>query len=213
MKKVVVALFNDLSEAQATINELKASGITDEAISLVANKEACGPNLGPVPETGSQDYTGQGMALGAIAGFTAGVVALALPGIGPVIAAGPLAAGLTGAGTGAAAGGILGRLFSRGVPEKEAGCYCEAVRRGGILVTVEVPEEGAGKVEEIIGAHRTLDIEDCEKAWREEGWTGFQAEGPATPHPKAPAALAFDPARMHSGKDRQSRGARTFRIS
>ncbi len=213
MKKTLVAVFDDPHEAEATAKELREIGITEQEISLIANRAACGPNVGPIPETGSQDKTGQGIAMGAIGGFTAGVVALALPGIGPIIAAGPLAAGLAGAGTGAAAGGLLGRLFTRGVTKDEAGCYCEAIRRGGILLTVEMPDEHVERVEYIVGKHRTLDIEDCAEAWREEGWTGFQAEAPPTPHPKAPMALAFDPARMHSGKHRQSRGARTFRVS
>ncbi len=68
---------------------------------------------------------------------------LAIPGIGPIVAAGPLAATLAGAGVGAVAGGLIGGLTRAGVPEDEANVYAEAVRRGGALVTVRAEDSRA----------------------------------------------------------------------
>jgi uncharacterized protein (TIGR02271 family) len=77
--------------------------------------------------------------VGGVLGLLAGVGALAIPGIGPIIAGGALASTLAGAGIGAAAGGLVGALVGMGVPEEEARYYDRAVREGGILVTVRAP--------------------------------------------------------------------------
>jgi hypothetical protein len=69
-------------------------------------------------------------------GLVAGLAALAIPGVGPIIAAGPIFTALTGAGIGAAAGGLIGALANTGMPEEDARIYAEEVRRGGVLVIV-----------------------------------------------------------------------------
>ena len=81
-----------------------------------------------------------GTAVGGGLGLLAGIGALAIPGVGPVVAAGWLVATLAGAGVGAGAGGLLGALTGAGVGEEESHVYAEGVRRGGSLVSVRVPD-------------------------------------------------------------------------
>ena len=102
------------------------------------------PNLGPITETGSTNDTGEKAAIGGMAGFIAGIVALAIPGIGPVIAAGPLAMALTGAAAGAATGGLIGVMTNDGVPEDAAKRYSRAIGAGHVMVTVRA---GAGRAD------------------------------------------------------------------
>jgi hypothetical protein len=85
---------------------------------------------------------------------------LAIPGIGPVLAAGPLAAGIMGAGLGAAAGGIVGALKSHGVPESHAAAYSSAVKRGGVLVSVHVDEEAVDRAADILDRNGAIDVND-----------------------------------------------------
>jgi hypothetical protein len=96
-----------------------------------------------------------------------------IPGIGPILAAGPIAAALAGAGAGAVAGGLIGGLIDMGVPEEHAEYYAESVRRGGALVTVRVDESRTDEAERILGEHSAYDIEDRAVQWRSEGWTGY----------------------------------------
>jgi hypothetical protein len=96
---------------------------------------------------------------------------LAIPGIGPIVAAGPLAAALAGAGVGAVAGGLIGGLTGAGVPEEDANYYAESVRRGGTLVTVRADESRADEAARIMRNHGAVDIERRVEHWRETGWT------------------------------------------
>ncbi|MCX6050789.1 MAG: hypothetical protein NT075_37345 [Chloroflexi bacterium] len=109
-----------------------------------------------------------GAVIGGVGGALLSLSALAIPGIGPVVAAGPLIAGLIGAGAGAAVGGLLGALTEAGVPEEEAGYYIEGVNRGGTLVSAAVDDQ---KVEEIVGImqrHHPVDIHEQVETWRSE---------------------------------------------
>jgi hypothetical protein len=89
-----------------------------------------------------------------------GLAALAIPGIGPIVAAGPVVAALTGAGLGATAGGLIGGLANMGVPSDHARQYQEAVRRGGTLVVAEVRGADTARVESILNRHGAIDVED-----------------------------------------------------
>lgn len=85
---------------------------------------------------GATTGAGAGLVLGGALGWLAGIGALAIPGVGPLIAAGPIVALLAGAGTGAAVGGITGGLVGMGIPEFEAKRYESYVKNGGILLSV-----------------------------------------------------------------------------
>jgi hypothetical protein len=118
--------------------------------------------------------------LGGLAGVLVGLGALAIPGIGPVIAAGPLAAaltGLAGAGAGAVAGGVtgglIGALVDMGVPQETAQYYAEGIRRGGTLVTVRSDDTFTDRVVDILNRHDPVDINERATHWRQAGWTEF----------------------------------------
>jgi hypothetical protein len=137
---MVVAIFDDRDDAEDSINALKDSGFRAEDIGIVARDrseagvlaEDTGADVGTSAATGAV----AGGVLGGLAGWLVGIGALAIPGVGPIVAAGPLAAALTGAAVGAAGGGLIGALTGAGVPEEEARWYDERVRAGGWLVSV-----------------------------------------------------------------------------
>ena len=124
-------------------------------------------------DTGSGAATGAaaGGVLGGAAGLVVGLMGLAIPGIGPIVAAGPLAAALAGAGVGAVAGGLIGGLTGAGVSEEDANYYAESVRRGGALVTVRADDARADEAARIMRSHGAVDIERRAEQWREAGWT------------------------------------------
>jgi hypothetical protein len=117
-----------------------------------------------------------GAVVGGLTGLLIGLGALAIPGVGPIVAAGPVLASLTGAGIGAATGGLLGALVEWGIPESEAGYYTEAVRRGGTMVAVRADEQRVNEVTGILNTYNPVDIEQRADFWRSEyGWTGYDA--------------------------------------
>lgn len=130
--------------------------------------------------SGTAGSAGRGALAGGMIGGTAGLIAglagLALPGVGPLVAAGPIAAALTGAGLGAIAGGLIGGLRAIGVSDTDAEYYAEAVRRGGALVVVKADDARAPSIADTMRRHGAIDIESRVAAWRASGWTGFDAD-------------------------------------
>ncbi len=114
-----------------------------------------------------------GAVLGGAAGLLAGIGALAIPGVGPVVATGALAATLAGAGVGAAVGGLVGALVKAGIPREHADIYAEAIRRGGTLVTARTDNALSDRVSDILNRHSPVDIEERAESWRQTGWRGF----------------------------------------
>jgi hypothetical protein len=179
----IVALFDDYPQAEGAIRELEMAGIPASDINLLANN--AGSRYGDYPEYGANRVepadtgsgagagAGIGAVLGGAAGLLAGIGALAIPGVGPVVAAGALAATLAGAGIGAAVGGLVGALVDAGIPREHADIYAEAVRRGGTLVTVRAGDEWQNRATEILNRHSPVDIEERAENWRQSGWTGF----------------------------------------
>ncbi|MGO4831548.1 hypothetical protein AB4144_04505, partial [Rhizobiaceae sp. 2RAB30] len=106
-----------------------------------------------------------------------GLGLMAIPGVGPVVAAGWLASTAIGAAAGAAVGGvtggILGALTDSGVPERDAHVYAEGVRRGGTLVTARVEDELAHQAQRIMDQHQSIDLAARRRDYEAEGWTGF----------------------------------------
>jgi len=91
------------------------------------------------------------------------MIAVVIPGIGPLIAAGPLAGAIGGMGVGAATGGVIGLLRDHGVSEEEAQFYAEGVKRGGALVTVNgVSEDRADQAKKILTRHGAIDTEELD---------------------------------------------------
>jgi hypothetical protein len=178
MDRSVVALFDDVNTAQRALEELLRSGFDRNDVSVVRTNQKGGYTTGTGPTdvhdtSGAAAGVGIGAALGGIAGLVIGLGVIAIPGIGPIVAAGPLATTLAGAGIGAAAGGIIGALTDVGIPEEEAGYYAEGVRRGGTLLTVRADESQVNRARDIMNRYSPIDINERSAQWRSTGWSGF----------------------------------------
>jgi uncharacterized protein (TIGR02271 family) len=174
MSQTVVGLFDSPSEAQAAVDDLTRLGIARDQISVIAKRadDATGATTGEHTKAGTG--AGIGATTGAVAGGAAGILAslglLAIPGIGWLLAAGPVVATLTGAGVGAAAGGLIGGLVGMGVPDEDAELYEEGVHRGGTLVTLQTEDALADRAAEALQRHHAVDIDKKAAEWQASGW-------------------------------------------
>jgi len=183
MAKQVVGLFDNMQDAHSAVSDLTNAGFTSDDISIVANNSS-GQSTNYDADTGSEAGEGAGAGavggavLGGLGGLLVGLGALAIPGVGPVIAAGTLATALgttaVGAGLGAAAGGLVGALVGAGIPEEDANIYAEGVRRGGALVTVQAATDSdADRAADILDRYNVVDIDDRGSDYRSSGWSRF----------------------------------------
>jgi uncharacterized membrane protein len=159
-------LFPDAAAARTVVDELKAAGLPEDDIGVIAPSRSLAMENADMENTGDvidrdrdgRDDRGQmvnksagiGAALGGAAGLLAGLGAFVLPGIGTVIAAGWLASTLAGVVAGGAAGGVVGALIEAGVSENDAAGYAEGVRRGGTLVTIRVMGQDRDFYEDVL---------------------------------------------------------------
>ena len=149
--QIVSAVFDDRSEAERAATELRAAGVPDSALSVIAQREGAEGDFGDA-DTTDVDDKGEGLLKGALmgggAGALLGIAALAIPGVGPLAAAGAIAASVVpeaaaiGAGAGAIAGGLTGLLTEHGVDEEDARYYEERIHGGGIFLSVDAREAG-----------------------------------------------------------------------
>ena len=157
--RMVAHSYNTYDEAVRAVNALEAAGVAHDDISLVSGDKDRTIATTVQGDTAAGAGTGAtiGTVLGGGAGLLAGIGSLAIPGVGPVVAAGWLIATLAGAGVGAAAGGLIGSLTGAGVDEGDAQTYAEHVGQGGTLVTVRASDEMAPEAEYILehGSART----------------------------------------------------------
>jgi uncharacterized protein (TIGR02271 family) len=176
MTKTVIGTYRDMQTATAVVNDLVNAGFHRNSISVIAN-DADKQYSSYVDNDNAADDTakgaGIGAAIGGLGGLLVGLGALAIPGVGPVIAAGPLAAALAGAGIGAVTGGIIGALVDLGIPEESAHIYAESVRRGNVLVAAQVEDNRVDEATHIMKRTGLIDIEREASDWRASGWTGF----------------------------------------
>lgn len=185
MRKTIIAVFDDASTAHHLVNELVNAGIPRSDIGLaIHDPDSLGQKAlqGDRSPAGEGDVgAGEGAAFGALVGGLTGLLisagALMIPGVGPIIAAGPLASALLGTGIGAGAGaltgGLVAGLVDLGVPHEEAGMYAEAVRRGSTLVTVTVHEHEADRVLQMVRQHNPINMDERVTQWRAHGWADF----------------------------------------
>lgn len=190
MSVVVTRLFDTYEHASQAVTDLEANGIPHHAISLIANnsdgrysESVAAPDNSATDTISAADGAGTGATVGTVLGGGAGLLAglgmLAIPGVGPVVAAGWLVATALGAGVGAASGGLLGSLAGAGVNETDAHVYAEGVRRGGTLVTVRAEKEQGAMVERLLAKHATVDISTRADEFRRGGWSRFDESAPA----------------------------------
>lgn len=175
--KTVTGLFDDYSDASAAVSALESAGVPSNDISIVSNnaddRHADKSNAAEGAGTGA----GIGAAVGGAGGLLTGLGLMAIPGVGPVVAAGWLAATAAGAVAGAVAGGatggLIGAMTSSGVSEEDAHVYAEGVRRGGSLVTAKVDDTLAPEAEAILKRSNWVDPTERRASYNEHGWTRF----------------------------------------
>lgn len=150
----VVAIYKNFAAAQAGINRLRDEGFSDLQISLIGHDPASSPELRDAAETGDKTETNAmtGAGVGGTLGVVAGATALTLTGIGPVIAAGAMAAGITGA----IVGGLLGSFQGWGIHEDHLQNYEDMVKQGRCIVAVQ------GDAASVAKAYGTLNTTDAE---------------------------------------------------
>jgi hypothetical protein len=140
MSKAVFGLARDREHASRIVDQLKAAGFSNQDISVLMSEKSSSRDFAHEKETKAPEgaVTGAvtGGTIGGVLGWLAGIGALAIPGVGPLIAAGPIMAALSGAAVGAATGGIAGALIGMGIPEYEAKRYESSVKEGKVLVSV-----------------------------------------------------------------------------
>ena len=185
----ITGLFDNPRDAADARRDLEAFGISQNDIGLLAygpeytagdaDRDADSSDAASGAGTGA----GIGTVLGGGAGLLTGLGVMAIPGVGPIVAAGWLAATLAGAAAGAmaggAAGGLIGAMTDSGVDEESAHVYAEGVRRGGTLLTVQVEQDQAAQVEEILLENGVVDAAARGEAYRSAGWTRYDPAAPA----------------------------------
>jgi hypothetical protein len=199
MTVTISRLYDDYASASRAVTELEAAGIPHSDISIIASnsdnwyandrtgsratttRSAPGQSTAKVDRDrdgvddraeGAATGGGIGAAVGGAAGLLTGLGLMAIPGVGPVVAAGWLVATLAGAAAGGLAGGLIGGLTQAGVSEQDANVYAEGIRRGGTLVTARVPDGDRARCEAIID-RASVNIRDREGAYRKSGWSQF----------------------------------------
>src|SRR6202030_486356 len=191
MTVTISRLYDSYAQATEAVSNLEKAGIPHSDISIVSNNSdnwysentARRTTGGPVTVDRDRDGVddraegaGTGAGIGGTAGGSVGLLTvlglLAIPGVGPVVAAGWLVATAAGAAVGGTAGGIIGALTQAGTSEEYAYIYAEGVRRGGTLVSARVADEDRTRCEEILD-RSAVNIRDRGMAWRKVGWQKF----------------------------------------
>jgi hypothetical protein len=190
MTKTISRLYNDYPSARIAADQLQHAGLKDSDISIVAsNAEGWYSNESDsvkhvdikhdkdrdgVDDRTEGARTGAGiggLAVGA-AGLAAGLGVLAIPGIGPIVAAGWAASTLAGVVAGGVTGGVIGALVESGVNKDDADVYAEAIRRGGALVVAHVSDADAARYQAVLDS-TGVDPSGRATAYRGAGWTRF----------------------------------------
>ena len=159
----VYALVTSDAQAVRIANRLRNSGFSPSDISILAPDRGGARDLGHANATkapeGATAGASAGALLGGALGWLAGIGAIAIPGVGPLIAAGPILATLTGAAVGGTVGGVSGALVGLGIPEYEARQYEGKLREGNILLAVHAEDsEEAGRIRQIFSEEKAESI-------------------------------------------------------
>ena len=177
MKRSVLCLVDTETQADAIVGKLRSAGFSDNDISVLFPDKGSTRDFAHKKETkmpeGATVGAGTGGVVGGTIGLLAGIGALAIPGLGPFIAAGPIMAALSGGAIGAGVGGLAGALVGLGIPEYEAKRYEGKVKEGGILISVHsegndetsrakdiFKEEGAHDISSTGEAHSDVKAKD-----------------------------------------------------
>jgi Heat induced stress protein YflT len=154
-------IFANRASAEVAVDQLKAAGFSTQDISVLLSDKDGSHEFATEKNTKAPEGTATGVGVGGTVGGTlgllAGIGALAIPGVGPLIAAGPIMAALAGLGVGGAVGGMVGALVGMGIPEYEAKRYEGRVKDGGILLSVHCDSS-----EEVSRAKEVLEVAGAE---------------------------------------------------
>jgi hypothetical protein len=139
-KTAVFGIYQNVKQAERTVEDLLEAGYSNDDISVLLPDNKGTRDFALDKSTKAPEGTAAGVTTGGLIGGTLGLLAgigvLAIPGIGPLIAAGPIVAALAGLGAGGAVGGIIGALVGMGIPEYEAKRYEGHIKAGGVLLSV-----------------------------------------------------------------------------
>jgi hypothetical protein len=182
MTITISRLYDNYSDAQRAVTSLESAGVPHSDLSIVANNsdnwystdKKVDRDRDGVDDRAEGAATGAGLGagLGGAAGLLAGLGLLAIPGLGPVVAAGWLASTALGAVAGGATGGVVGALTQAGVSDEEAPLYAEGVRRGGTLVSARVPDAERARYDAILN-QSAVNLRDRSAAWQKAGWKSY----------------------------------------
>ena len=161
--KVVIGLVESQARAESVVNELRNAGFSTSDVSVLFPDQAGTRDFAHEKNTkapeGAVTGVGAGGVIGGTLGLLAGIGTLAIPGLGPFIAAGPIMAALSGAAVGATVGGIAGALIGMGVPELEAKRYAGKVQSGNILISVHVEDsQEVGRAKRVLETAGAQDV-------------------------------------------------------
>jgi len=196
-------IYKDRAMVESAVDTLVNAGFRPADISVllpdnIGTKEFAHEKNTKAPE-GAATGAGTGAVVGGTLGLLAGIGALAIPGLGPFIAAGPIMGALAGLGVGAATGGLIGALVGMGIPEYEAKRYEGRVREGGILVSVHCDDsDWTSRAKEILERNGAEDVASA----GEKGASTHNVDSKGTPGVDHP----------YSGTDPRSRTTTTNRF-
>jgi len=163
MKRAVYCIAKTAQQAEIIVDALRVEGFSHNDISVLfpdkhGTRDFAHEHNTKAPE-GATAGGVTGMGIGAVLGWLAGIGSIAIPGVGPFIAAGPIVAALSGAAIGGTAGGIIGALVGMGIPEFEAKRYEEKIRSGNILISVHTEDSNErSRVKQIFSKAGAEDI-------------------------------------------------------
>lgn len=187
-KKCVICVATSQQQAELIVDHLKVAGFNNNDISVLfpdksSTRDFAHQKSTKAPE-GAVTGAGTGLAVGGALGWLAGIGALAIPGVGPLIAAGPILAAASGAAVGGALGGIAGALVGLGIPEYEAKRYEGKIKDGNILISVHTDHSD--------------EINRAKRIFKDAGAEDIAAVGEASPPRKEPPAASRETTRTVS---------------
>jgi len=170
--KAVFGLYSTRRQVENAVDELKAQGFRNTDVSVLFSENVGTKDFAHEKGTKAPEGLATGATSGAVVGgalgWLAGIGALAIPGVGPLIAAGPIIGALTGVGVGGAVGGITGGLIGLGIPEYEAKRYEGRIKEGNILLSVHADDsEWVNKAERILKETGADDVSSTSEAKRD----------------------------------------------
>ncbi|MGZ3324638.1 MAG: hypothetical protein ACXU9C_27175 [Xanthobacteraceae bacterium] len=196
MIATISRLYNSYADAREAVRNLEAAGVPHSDINIIASNADNWysgdrtADKGTFPDRdldGKDDRAeaagtgaGVGAAVGGAAGLLAGLGMMAIPGIGPVVAAGWLVSTLAGAAAGGVAGSVVGALTQAGISKEDADIYAEGLRRGGAVVSARVSDADASRLQATMD-RSAVNVRERAAAYRQAGWQSFNVkESPYT---------------------------------